>query len=142
MSMHSVHPPILEHGLADGCPRCEVLGAYPHGLDRDNANELIRRYEAGLEPRSKAEAAAFATCRVEHWQEIADGCERRMLDARDAHDEAGAERAGRGLAGAIRMVKEARRQRLDAIWAMAEGSSTDFGGSLRLEVVEADGVAS
>jgi hypothetical protein len=140
--MHSIHPPILEHGLADGCPRCEVLGAYPHGLDPDNAYELHRRYEAGLEPRSLAEAAALATIRVEHWQEIAAGCERRMLDARDDHDEAAEAKAARGLAGATRMVRGAKAKRLDAIWAMAEGSRTDYSGALALEVVEADGVAS
>ena len=120
MVMHSVHPSISEVGLVDGCPRCVQLGAYPHGLDWENGQELLRRYRAGEEPRSVAEAAAFATCRVEQWQEVAAHFEHRMLEARDAGDADGAERQAEGLAGAIRMVKDAKRARLDAIWAMAE----------------------
>ena len=140
--MHSVHPPILEHGLADGCPRCEVLGAYPRGLDSDNANALIERFECGLPWRSLAERAAFMQLRIDRLESAAGSLERQAADALRDGDEVEAEVLGVGAKWAREALPQARRDRLDAIWDMAEGSTTDFGGSLRLEVVEADGVAS
>ena len=36
MASHTFHPPVLEHGLADGCDRCTELAANPLHLDPPN----------------------------------------------------------------------------------------------------------
>lgn len=60
MSMHTFHPFSHEHGLADGCPRCEEHATHPfESLDRHNLSELIRRVKENLPARSRAEADAM-----------------------------------------------------------------------------------
>ena len=60
MSVHTFHPDSHEHGLADGCPRCEEHAAHPfESLDQRNLRVLIARERDGLPPRSENEARAM-----------------------------------------------------------------------------------
>ena len=36
MATHTVHPDVREHGLADGCERCDELAGQPLELDAQN----------------------------------------------------------------------------------------------------------
>jgi len=61
---HRPHPGILEHGLADGCPRCSEIAADPVlGLDNDTLADLIgrtRRWMCDTDwPRSGCEHTAM-----------------------------------------------------------------------------------
>ena len=63
---HIAHPRIVEHGLVDGCPRCEEIAADPFAdLDDDNLADLVTRtrlwMEDGASPRSDAELRAMRT---------------------------------------------------------------------------------
>ena len=63
MSVHTFHPDIHEHGLADGCPRCEEIARDPVWLLDDMALRLlIERDAAGLSGRSRNEWGAI--CRI------------------------------------------------------------------------------
>jgi hypothetical protein len=61
---HSYHPPIEEHGLADGCERCAEHARDPFiSLDNTNLSLLVVRTMAWMQdkkfPRSENEAAAM-----------------------------------------------------------------------------------
>lgn len=120
MAMHSIHPSILEHGLADGCARCQELAANPTGLDRENANALLERFERGLPWRSMAERAAYMWCRIDRLEAAAGSLERQAEDARRDGDQEEAEVWAGGAQIARDAMAQARRDRLDAIWDMAE----------------------
>lgn len=123
MSLHSVHPPILEHGLADGCPRCAELAAHPYGLDRQNANALLDRFQRGLPWRSMAERAAFMQCRIEQLASMADSLELKAADALRDGDAEEAAIYSRSAGEARAALPQARRDRLDAIWDMADAEA-------------------
>jgi hypothetical protein len=66
VSVHVVHPPIAEVGLADGCPRCEEFAADPFAnLSPSILLALVSRTEGwmraalGSFPRSSTELAAM-----------------------------------------------------------------------------------
>jgi hypothetical protein len=64
MPSHSHHPPIREHGLADGCERCTEIASQPFvGLDRENIAALVDHTVAWMAdrsfPRSETEATAM-----------------------------------------------------------------------------------
>ena len=60
MSIHTIHPDTREHGLADGCPRCDEHAERPlDGLDNRNIEVLVDRIRQDLEPRSDNEATAI-----------------------------------------------------------------------------------
>lgn len=61
---HVAHPRIIEHGLVDGCPRCEEIAADPFAdLDDENLAELVARTRRwmvdGAASRSDAELRAM-----------------------------------------------------------------------------------
>jgi hypothetical protein len=61
MTVHSYHPGILEHGLADGCERCQAIAANPVDLLDDACLlELASRVHHHHHARSSAEAAAMS----------------------------------------------------------------------------------
>lgn len=44
MSVHSAHEPVVTHGLADDCSRCEEQAARPfEALDEENLTNLVSR---------------------------------------------------------------------------------------------------
>lgn len=64
MSVHTLHPSIREHGLADRCLRCAEHAHDPlAGLDDDNLRALIVRTIAWMDdeefPRSDVEGFAM-----------------------------------------------------------------------------------
>ena len=61
MSVHTDHPDIKSHGLADGCPRCAEHAARPFdGLDNTNLGALVTRVlYLGSRARSGAEGEAL-----------------------------------------------------------------------------------
>lgn len=64
MTMHSFHPDMHEHGLADGCERCAEHAADPvRGLDDLNLIALVERTQAWMReaefPRSDTERDAM-----------------------------------------------------------------------------------
>lgn len=60
MTIHTQHPSISEHGLADGCPRCKEHGEHPfEGLDDTNIERLIDRIADEADSRSISEDNAM-----------------------------------------------------------------------------------
>lgn len=64
MSVHNRHPSIREHGLADGCERCDEHAANPFNtLDDENLRALVNLTLAWMGdqdmPRSRAELKAM-----------------------------------------------------------------------------------
>lgn len=60
MTIHALHPPIHEYGLADDCPRCAEHAEHPlDSLDLENQRELLRRVNMEWAPRSENEARAM-----------------------------------------------------------------------------------
>lgn len=60
MSTHSPHPPILEHGLADGCERCEEIAQDPFAsLDDANLGIILALAQDGSRARSHNEWVAM-----------------------------------------------------------------------------------
>lgn len=58
-TVHTLHPDIHDHGLADGCPRCEELASHPAALDRHACDAILERLRGGLAPRSLNERRAM-----------------------------------------------------------------------------------
>jgi hypothetical protein len=61
---HNHHPAIQEHGLQDGCPRCDEIADNPWiGMDDDNLMLLVARTRAWMKdqeyPRSDTENKAM-----------------------------------------------------------------------------------
>lgn len=60
MASHTFHPDTHEHGLADGCPRCDEHAERPWvGLDAENLENLRDRIANALPARSDNEARAM-----------------------------------------------------------------------------------
>jgi len=60
VSTHTLHPSTLEHGLADGCPRCAEHAEHPlYALDLENQRNLLERINMEWAPRSENEARAM-----------------------------------------------------------------------------------
>lgn len=71
---HTTHEEIREHGLADGCPRCEEHAQDPfRSLDDGNLNELLIRAENDERPRSQNEGIAMNKVRdaLQHEKRLA-----------------------------------------------------------------------
>lgn len=71
MATHSLHDPVRESGLADGCPRCSEIAAMPfETLDDENLAQLLERTrwwvksDAAGVPRSDNEAKAMRIVEV------------------------------------------------------------------------------
>jgi hypothetical protein len=62
MSVHSFHPDVHAHGLADDCPRCEEQSHNPLAtLDAGMLRMLRERLAQGQSARSTAEARAMVS---------------------------------------------------------------------------------
>lgn len=60
MTVHSYHPDVHEHGLQDGCPRCDEHANDPFlALDSVMIANLIERVNERHEPRSDNEQRAM-----------------------------------------------------------------------------------
>jgi hypothetical protein len=73
VSTHTFHPDTYEHGLADGCPRCDEHAAHPlESLDSRNLRALIDRVLAHASARSDNEAKAMNIIRDagRRWERI------------------------------------------------------------------------
>lgn len=61
MTSHNHPVSIREHGLADGCPRCDEHAGSPFdGLDDNNMKQLVYRLANRTDSRSENEALAMA----------------------------------------------------------------------------------
>ena len=60
VTTHTWHADVHACGLADDCPRCAEHAEHPlQSLDTAMVNELLRRVNLGLRPRSDNEAIAM-----------------------------------------------------------------------------------